>query len=132
VPTPPQNSTPLIRQHRRHSCNKKSKKVKNTTTSAKLKTKLKTFKLKKKTYGYNPMAAEEDHALPDTHNDGLQAHSGQMSSQEIPAVTRQEPGIQRQEEEEPRPPQQAPHTLASPFTTFSASSKNRTASLAPG
>jgi len=56
------------------------------------------------------MAAEEDHALPDTHNDDLQTNSGQMSSQKTPAVTRQEPGIQRQEEEEPRPPQQASPT----------------------
>jgi hypothetical protein len=51
------------------------------------------------------VAAEEDHALPDTHTADLQTQSGQRSSQETPAVTRQEPDIQHQEEEEPRPPQ---------------------------
>ncbi len=53
------------------------------------------------------MAAEEDHARPDTHNADLQTRPGQMSSQETPAATREEPGIQHQEEEGPRPQQQA-------------------------
>ena len=56
------------------------------------------------------MAAEEDHALPDTHIADPQANPSQMSSQGTPAATREEPGIQHQEEEEPRPPQQASPT----------------------
>jgi hypothetical protein len=56
------------------------------------------------------MAAEEDHALPDTHNADPQTRPSQMSSQETPATTKEKPGIQHQEEEEPRPPQQASPT----------------------
>ena len=94
VPALPHNSSPLIRQHRSHSCNKKPRSQIQTQN-----TKLKNKKLYiGKTYGYNPMAAKEDHALPDTHNADLGTHSGQMSSQKTPAATREEPGIQRQEE----------------------------------
>ncbi len=47
------------------------------------------------------MAAEEDHALPDTHNVDPQTRPGQTSSQETPPATKEKPGIQHQEEEEP-------------------------------
>ncbi len=56
------------------------------------------------------MAAEEDHALPDTHNADPQTRPSQMSSQETPAATREEPGIQHREEEELHPPQRASPT----------------------
>ena len=56
------------------------------------------------------MAAEEDHALPDTHNADPQTRPGQRSSQETPAAPGEKPGIQHQEEEEPRPPQRASPT----------------------
>ncbi len=51
------------------------------------------------------MVAEEDHALPDTHNVDPQSHPGQMSSRETPSAPREKPGIRHQEEEGPRPPQ---------------------------
>ena len=56
------------------------------------------------------MAAEEDRARPDTRNADPQTRPGQMSSQETPAATREKPGIQHQEEEEPRPPRRASPT----------------------
>ena len=60
------------------------------------------------------MVAEEDLALPDTHSADPQARPSQMSSQETPAATKEEPGIPHQEEEEPRPPQQASPTRHTP------------------
>ncbi len=56
------------------------------------------------------MAAEEDHALPDTHIADPQTRPSQMSSRETPAAPREKPGIQHQEEEGLCPPQRASPT----------------------
>ncbi len=73
------------------------------------------------------MAAEEDHALPDTRSADPHAGPSQPSLQRTPAATREEPGIQHQEEDEPRPPQQARPTHShhpSPTTTTAQLTKS--------
>ena len=62
---------------------------------------------KRDTYGYSPLAAAEDYALPDTHSAGPQAGQSELSSQRTPAATRKEPSTQLQEECELRLSQQA-------------------------
>ena len=56
------------------------------------------------------MAAEEDHALPDTHNANLQTRPSQMSSRETLSAPEEEPSIQHQEGEGLHPPQRASPT----------------------
>jgi hypothetical protein len=62
---------------------------------------------RKYTYGYSPLAAAEDYALPDTRSVDPQAGQSERSSQSTPAATRKGPGTRLQGERELRQSQQA-------------------------